>query len=57
MNVTQNWDFHSLLNLGNLEGCEGRDCFVDEQVLDEIEAVLGYEEGNEGVFGGLKNGL
>lgn len=34
---------HRFLDPGNLERYNRRDCFVNQQVFDEIEAVLSYE--------------
>lgn len=44
------------LDVRQAERDRGGDRLVDEQVLDEIEAVLGYEDRREGVVGGLGAG-
>lgn len=41
------------LDVRQAERDRGGDRLGDEQVLDEIEAVLGYEDRREGVAGGL----
>lgn len=49
MNISQKWDSGRFFDGGRqLQRDDGRDGFVDEQVLDEIKAVLRHKDRGKG---------
>ncbi|KAH7576673.1 hypothetical protein JRO89_XS01G0128300 [Xanthoceras sorbifolium] len=48
VNISNNWDFDCFFNLGQPEWDDRRDCLGYEEVFDEVETLLRYNNGSEG---------